>query len=135
VWVALVDHPDFIDRIKYSERAIVGPELLAAVLGISKVVELGAVENQAAEGQTADYDFVAGKHALLAYAADRPSTMAPSAGYTFTWTGLIGAGRDGQRIKNFRIERLEVDRVEIQTAFDQKVVAPELGAFFADAVS
>ena len=58
--------------------------------------------------------------------------MTPSAGYTFSWTGATGASDSGGRIKRFRLELLESDRVEIQMSFDQKLVAPDLGYFFLD---
>jgi hypothetical protein len=68
--------------------------------------------------------------ALLCYSAPSPGLMVPTAGYTFSWTGLIGAGNQGNRIKRFRMDPLNSDRVEIDCAFDQKLVAADLGCFF-----
>jgi hypothetical protein len=79
--------------------------------------------------------FIGGKHALLAYVPPAPGIMTPSAGYTFAWTGYLGAGPDGQRIKRFRMENLAADRIEIEMAFDMKVISADLGAFFNNAVS
>lgn len=134
VWNVLADHADFLDRIKYSERAIVGPELLAAVLGLDRVVIAGATENTANEGATPVYSFIAPKAALLLYAAPSPGLETVSAGYTFTWTGLLGTNAQGGRIKKFRMEQLESDRVEVEMAFDMKVTAPDLGVYFTTAV-
>jgi hypothetical protein len=61
--------------------------------------------------------------------------MTPTAGYTFSWNGYLGAGAEGNRIKRFRIERLESDRVEIQMAFDLKLVAADLGYFFTSIIA
>lgn len=135
VWSVLQDHEEFLDRIKHTERGIVTEDLLAATLGLDRVIVAEGVENTAEEGATDSFSFLLGKHALLAYAAPSPSLMHPSAGYTFSWTGLLGAGAQGNRIKNFRMEALESDRIEGEMAFDMKVVASSLGAFFEDAVS
>ena len=56
--------------------------------------------------------------------------MTPSGGYTFSWTGAIGAGDSGGRISRFRLEQLKSDRVEIEMAFDQKLVSADLGYRF-----
>jgi hypothetical protein len=61
--------------------------------------------------------------------------MVPSAGYTFTWSGLLGSNVLGTRISRFRMEHLKSDRIEIEQAFDHKKVAADLGGFFLNAVS
>jgi hypothetical protein len=48
---------------------------------------------------------------------------------------MSGASSSGYRIKRFRMENIEADRIEGQMAFDYRVVAPELGYFFATAVA
>ena len=70
--------------------------------------------------------------ALLVYAAPRPSLMAPSGGYTFSWTGLMGAGAMGGRISRFRMPHLKSDRVEMEMAFDHQLVSADLGYYFDD---
>lgn len=134
VYTALTEHPDIIDRIKYSERGIVNADLLAALFDVSKVVVPWTVTNTAAEGAAETNAFNFGKSALLAYAAPRPGLRVPSAGYTFNWTGLVGS-EDGVRTKRFEIPEIASTRVEGEIACDMKVVAPELGVFFATAVA
>lgn len=128
---ALEDNDDFLDRIKYTQTGIITEAIIAAVLGLDRVMTAWAVQNTAIEGAAEASAFIAGSEgALLCYAAPSPSLMTPSAGYTFAWTGLLGAGAAGNRIKRFRMEHLESDRVECEMAWDQKVVASELGMFF-----
>ncbi|OPY64086.1 MAG: hypothetical protein A4E56_00140 [Pelotomaculum sp. PtaU1.Bin065] len=134
VYNALSEHDDITDKIKYTQKAVVTPELIAGILDIDKVVVAYGVVNTAAKKKTGSFSFIQGKHALLAYAAPNPGIKVPSAGYIFTWTGLFGAGAYGNRIKTFRMENLESDRVEGQMAFDCKLVASDLGAFFGGAV-
>lgn len=132
---ALKNHPDIIDRIKYVQRGIVTEEMLAMLFGVERYLVARATNNTANEGATASMSFLYGKNALLCYSAPNPGLMVPSAGYSMSWTGLFGAGALGTRMKKFRMEWLESDRVEGDCAFDLKQVAPELGVFFSAAVS
>jgi hypothetical protein len=79
--------------------------------------------------------FVGGKSALLVYAAPSASILQPSGGYTFSWVGYTGAGPLGQRIKNMRIDPINSDRIEIEMAYTQKLVAAECGVFFTTIVA
>ncbi|MCK4795505.1 MAG: major capsid protein [Desulfobacteraceae bacterium] len=135
VWNVLQDHPDFLDRIKYTQTAVVAASLLAAVLAVDEVLIAGSVNNIAIEGAAEDMQFIFGKNVLVSYAAKRPGLMTPTAGYTFAWSGLFGAGAAGARVLRFRMEHLKSDRVEGEMAYDQKVVAPEMGAFLAGVIS
>jgi hypothetical protein len=77
-----------------------------------------------------------GKHALLCHVASAPGVEVPSAGYTFSWSGLAADySGQGLAMNKFRMEHLGGDRVEGQLAFDQKVVGAQLGYFFASVVS
>lgn len=135
VWQILQDHPDLLERIKYTQKGIVTTDLLASVLEIDEVLIGGAIENTAEEKDTDALSFIFGKNALLVYAAPRPSLMLPSGGYTFSWTGYLGAAPMGQRILRFRMQHLRSDRIEGEMAYDQKLVAAECGAFFTGVVS
>lgn len=139
VWSALADHPDIVDRIKYGQTpgspAIVSKQAVAALLELDRILVMGAIENTATEGQTAVHAFIGGKKAMLCYSAPTPGLMTPTAGYTFSWTGLTGNGVEGNRIKKFRMEALESDRVEIQFAFDMKLVSADLGYFWSSIVA
>ncbi len=135
VLAALKNHAAILDRIKYTQRGMVTPDLLAGLFEVEKVLVPFATENTAAEGATASYSLMYGKNAFLAYANPAPSLLKPSAGYIFPWTGLLGAGAYGNRIKRFRMEHLASDRVEGEMAFDCKLVAADLGVFFSGAVA
>lgn len=136
VYQALADHPDILDRIKYTERGVITPELLAAIFDVARVDILWATQDGGPEGNAATTKaFLAGKHALLYYAERSPGLKKPTAGYTFVWTGMPGAGTNGMRMKTFRLERNESDRVEGEGWAAYKQVASKLGAFFANAVA
>lgn len=131
---ALLEHGDIIDRVKYGQTpgapAQVDISELRALFKVERIFVMKAIENTAKEGLANAHSFIGGKKALLCYSAPTPGLMTPSAGYTFSWTGYLGAAAQGQRIKRFRMENLESDRVEIQMAYDQKLVAADLGFFW-----
>ena len=135
VWDVLQDHPDFLERIKFTQTAIVTTDLLARVLELDEILIANALQDTAQEGAADALDYIFGKSALLAYAAPRPSLMHPSAGYTFAWTGMFGSNAAGMRMSRFRIEQIKSDRVEGEAAYDHKLVAPECGAFFDGVIS
>ncbi len=135
VYRQLIRHPDFRDQIKYTTAENVSMQLLAKILDVERVIVAKAVKRTSLEGETNTFDFVAGKNALLCHVAKNPGTMTPSAGYCFGWKGVSGGMGLNIGIKRFRIERLEVDRVEGSTAFSNKVVSAPLGYFFSAAVA
>lgn len=135
VWNKIQDHPDLLERIKFTERGIVGTELLSSLIGIDKTYIPWAIKNTAAEGVTAVYDFIYPKGALLLYVPKSPGLDVVSAGYTFLWSGFIGSGDNGIRMKRFRMEQIASERIEGEEALDQKVISPELGYFFNAAVA
>lgn len=134
---ALKNHPDLIDRIKYTQKGIVTTDLIATLLDVEKVfVTLASVANGPdlngadADDAAATYNWVTdSKSALLCYAPDAASRLTPSAGYTFNWKGYLGGNAQGVRIKRFRMEHLEVDRIEGSVTYDQKVVCADMGIF------
>jgi hypothetical protein len=138
VYDALLDHPDIVGRLDRGQTtgpAVVMRQNLAALFEVDEVLVMSAVYNSAVEGATNSHSFIGGKHALLVYSAPNPGLMRPSGGYTFAWSGFLGAGAMGNRIKRFRLERNAADRVEIEMAFDQKLIAADLGYFFDGAVA
>jgi len=137
VYDALLDHPDIIGRLDRGQTS--GParaqrDSLAALFEVDQILVMDAIQNTANEGATNAHSFIGGKNALLTYSAPTPSLMTPSAGYTFGWTGLLGSNTFGMRIKRFRMDALESDRVEIDNAYDHKLVAADLGYYFGGIV-
>lgn len=135
---ALVDHPDIVGRIDRGQTAGAARAnlvTLADLFEVEEVLVMKAVKNTTKKGQASAHQFIGGKHALLSYAPATPGIMTPSAGYTFNWTGLVGSGDEGMRIKRFRMDHLESDRIEIDMSYDQKLIAADLGYFFGGIVA
>jgi hypothetical protein len=137
VFDVLCDHPDIVDRVKYTQRGVLTQELLAELFGVDEVLVPGGVENTANEGAADDIDFIVDSTSvLLAYAASAPAINTPTAGYTFAWTGLIPgvANAFGGVVERGRDELAHSDVLQIRAAFTPELVAPELGVFIEGAI-
>ncbi len=142
VYDALTVHPDIVDRIKYGGQAasgsgnpaMVNADSLARLFEVERVLVMNAIQNTAAEGQAAAHSFIGGKHALLTHSPAAAGLQTPSAGYTFSWNGFLGASAYGGRIRQFRMEPNSSDRVELEMAFVHHKVAADLGYFFTTIV-
>jgi len=138
VYDALVDHPDIVGRIDRGQTqgaARANLVTLADLFEVDQVLVMGAVYNSAKKGATDAHTFIGGKHALLTYAPRQPGLLTPSAGYTFAWKGQFGMTNQGFRVKKFRMDNLESDRIEIDSAYDLKKIAADLGYFFGGIVA
>lgn len=135
VYNALLQNVSIIDRIKYSERGIISEDLLRAVFNVDRIVVTWTVENTAPKGAPDAISFMNSKSMLLVYAPAQAGLQTLSGGYIFSWSGLLGAGSFGTSIKRWRMEEIAADRVEGQMAFDMKLIAPDVGIYFSNAVS
>lgn len=143
VMKALKQHPDIIDRIKYTQKGIVTEDLIATLFNIDQLFTSYAtvatgpqIDDARQQDAAASFDFISNsKSVLMAYAPAGPSLMTPSAGYTFTWGGYLGGNSEGVKIKRFRMEMIASDRVEAEMTYDMKVVAKDLGSFAKDVVA
>lgn len=136
VFRKLRNHPDFVDRLKYTTTESVTAEIMAKLFDVDRVLVAKAVKATNVEGATGAYDFTHGKHALLTYSAPAPGLLMPSAGYMMSWRGGVSAGLGLDiGISSFWMQKEKADRVEGEIAFDDKVVATDLGYFFNGAVA
>lgn len=140
VWNKLVDNDSILARISGGATrdmpAMVLRTLLAQLFELQAIFVLDSVVNASLPGVAESTAFAAGKHALLYYAPDSVSgSDEPTAGLQFSWTGFGGATPNGARIKRFRMENIEADRVEGQMSFDYRVTGAELGFMFLNATA
>lgn len=132
------NHAEVKDRIKYTQRGIVTPDLLAELFEVENVVVPGSVKNSAQEGAADAIDFIVSrKDALLVYSAPEPAIDTPSGGYIFAWTGLVPGATNafGGVIERGREQLAHSDVLQIRTAYTMEIVAKELGVFLHGAVA
>jgi hypothetical protein len=119
----LEDHPDFIERIKYSERGILNSEIIAAVVGLPRVIVPGVGVASGNPGQTLSVGYLWGKDVVLAYVPPRAGLRIPAFAYEFLWS-YPSAG--DQEVTRWREEPRKSDLVRVGRRYDLKLVA--LGA-------
>ena len=143
VMKSLKNHPDIIDRIKYTQRGIVTEDLIATLFDIDELfVELRDGGHRPANPgrRPAGRGRVVRLHhqpqgRALRLRARAPSLLTPSAGYTFTWKGYLGGNGQGIRVNKFRMENIKSDRVEAEQTYDMKVVCNDMGLFASAVVA
>lgn len=133
---ALKNHPDFLDRVKYTQKGVVTTDLIAQMFDVDRVLVANAIQNTAKKGQQAAMSFILGNHVLLCYTTNAPRLKTATAGYTFVWTGLMGSNALGGRINRFSMPHLGIgtERIECELAYDMKVIAADMGTFIENAV-
>jgi hypothetical protein len=131
----LKNHPDLVDRIKYTSSQTITEDMIARMFDVDRVLVAKSVKATNVEGLAEAYSFHTGKVACLLHVASSPGLLTPSAGYTFQWTGVSGGLGLTIGTSSFRLESLKATRVEAELAFDNKVVSSDLGYFFNSCVA
>jgi hypothetical protein len=121
VMTKLEDHPDFLERIKYSERGIVSADLIGAVVGIPKIIIPGVGIATTALGQPISVGYLWGKDVVLAWVPPRAGLKIPSFAYEFQWIG--NPGGQGQYVDRWREEQRKSDLIRVCRYYDVKLVA------------
>jgi hypothetical protein len=116
----LEDHPDFIERIKYSERGVLTKDIIAAVIGIPNVVVPGVGYNSANPGQAVSLGYLWGKDVLMAYVPPRPGLKIPAFAYEFVWS--FGGGQR-QIVDRWREEPRASDLIRVRRRYQFKLTA------------
>ena len=135
VFRQLRHHPDIVDRVKYTSAENVTEDILARFFGVDRILVARAIRNTGREGAANAFSSIAGKNCALYYVAPTPGLLTPSAGYSFAWRGVSDGMGANVGITRFRMPELRADRIEAQMAWDNKVIATDLGYFFPSCVA
>lgn len=123
VWKSLRNHPDFLDRVKYtrsSGRIEVGD--LRSWFGFDKVLIGRAIKNNAMEGQAASLAYVWGNTFWVGYVPAAPALEEPSSGYIFRW--------GNRKVERFRDDQAHMDIIAAEWNLCEKITASDTGAGF-----
>lgn len=132
VGVALRNHPDLIDRFKYTNVAgIISYDQLSSVFGV-KCVPASAILLD--KGNAASW--VWGVNALLVHSDPSPSMEDISAAKTFVWTGA-GDSVDGYGVIEFPDPYLDAktDWISTDWYWDLRITATEAMVLFTNCVA
>lgn len=127
VFEALKLHPDVLDRIKYSERAVVTKELLATLFEVDEVLVGGVLRKTSKEGQTVTLTDIWGSDALFYYREQRPSLKRASFGYQMRQKPL--------RVFRYREDKRNTDVIRVTEKQAEKVIAAQLAYLFKSAAA
>lgn len=131
VFNALKEHPKILDKIKYSQRGVVTREILQEVFGIPQIAIAGAVENTAADGQTATLADIWGDKVFFGHVEPSSDLQAPNFARTFVWTAQ--SGPDGVLVESYREDNIQSDIHRAKQHTDEKMTGSELG-YWLDSV-
>ncbi len=115
----LEDHPDFIERIKYSQLGILTAELIAALFGLPKIVVPGIGYDSGVPGGSQTLGYLWGKDVVLAWVS-AAGMKKPNFGYEFVWR--YGGGQT-QRVDRWREEPRVADIIRVRRRYDLKLIA------------
>jgi hypothetical protein len=140
---ALSEHPDIIDRVKYTggnnSPAKVNKAALTELFEVDEIVVSLAVKNTANEGAADAISDIWGKDGFLWYTPGAPSMELPSAGYRFNWVAGMdsdavgpqpwgrGLNGEGLYINNYTTDRPAAEWVESRWYTVPKVTGAGLG--------
>lgn len=135
VFSVLKNHPQFVDRIKYSQIGITTEQLMASIFGIDDLIVAEAVLNSAQEGQRRQMGFMASNCFLLTYSPNAPTLMEPAAGLMFNWTGYDPATKNNAAVAVIPLPWRRCSRIEAEIAYDMRITCPECGIFGINVLS
>ena len=129
---ALENHPDLLDRIKYTQQATMGNarNALAAALDVSSIVVGKATYSNTNESATFSATAIIDDDALLCYVNPSAGIFDVTAGKTFIW----GPGGGQGTMYRDRDNSLHADVVQHKEQWDQKVTASDVGYIWLDIV-
>lgn len=126
VWLQLKNHPDILERIKYTQTGIITEDLVKSVMGLDNLYVGKAMYNSANEGQTASLSRVWGKYALV-YHKGTPSLKTAATG------ALIHGGNYVRKWTDNAYRGATI--IEVEEAFQAKLLSAKSGYLFSTAVA
>ncbi|MEA2056899.1 MAG: major capsid protein [Patescibacteria group bacterium] len=123
----LLDHPDILERIKYTQKGKITADLLASLFEVDNYIVGKAIYDSSDSGGSESLGYIWGKYASLIYAEPSPGLRKVSYGYQFQSRGF--------RTKRWRKEAREGEYFEAGEIRDEKVVASDVGYLYSTVVS
>lgn len=139
-YLALVDHADLLERVKYSgavgSPAVINTNVLAQIFGLDEVMVSETAYNAANPGGTDNFTYALTEDAaLLLYAPNSAAMNTPSAGMTFTWDMGTGSYMPIRRYDSSQVDPMtHASFIEGLMAVDMKVTGQDMAVFYNDIV-
>ena len=121
----LEDHPDFIERIKYSQPGVITADIIASVVGLQRIIVPGlGFDSSGNPGGTPTLSYLWGKHVVLAWVPARAGLRTPSFAYEFVWRY---PGGQSQVVERWRSNERKSDIVRVARRYDLRMIAVDEG--------
>jgi hypothetical protein len=120
VMTALEDHPDFIERIKYSQTGVVSQDLISSLFNIQSITVPGMGYNTAPMGTTESLAYLWGDNVIVAYVPQRAGLRVPAFMYEFTW---VYPGGQTQVVERWREQRRRSDVIRVSRRYEYRLIA------------
>jgi len=127
VWTHLKNHPDLLDRIRYSATGMITVDRARELLEIERILIGDSIYTTSAEGATATYSYIWGKFVWLGWVPPNAGLMVPAAGYVLSWKN--------RTIERFRREEEKTDAMRCEMNYDVVPTAPDAGFLYKTVVA
>jgi hypothetical protein len=127
-------HPKVVEKVVNVKIGVVGPDILADVFDVERVLVPRGLKNTATPGQAPSLAYIWGKSAFLCYVPPRPGLKTVGFAYSFQWSAAPGS-LQGHVVEMWREERRKADMVRVQRYYDQKIIASGAVYVWKDAVA
>ena len=129
-YIQLLDHPDIVDRIKYTNLADKDAvkRALARIFDLEQVMVGDAQYNNSAEGGTAALAEIWDKVAIVAYIEKRPTLKSRSLGFTYQM-------KSPRMVDGWRDEDRRGDYIRVMDKFDQQLIDVNCGYLIKSCVA
>jgi hypothetical protein len=127
VYTVLRNHPQILDRKKWSAMGVLQASDLAEIFGVKQVIIVESQYNTAGQGLSASMSYIWGKNAWVLYIAESVGRKKLTFGLTLR--------NGGKRVFRFRDDRAESEYIRLKDYYQQMIVAAEAGYFLKTVVS
>lgn len=130
VWRVLKNHADVLDRIKYTQKGVVGTDLLASLLGVNQFLVGNGVQMTTVEGEASEaVAYIYADNVLVSYVNPNPSKKALTHGHIFTTESGGVTVREWDQQANSSVH------IEGSIFYDDKIVCSLCAGGFFDALA
>ena len=127
VWRYLLNHPDFLDRVKYTRPSgVIQPGDITSWFEFDKFLIGYSLYDKALEGQSASMTYIWDDDFWVGYVPTGPALMTPAAGYCLRW--------GTREIRRYREDQEKQDVLEASHYVDECVTASDAGGIVYDAI-
>lgn len=115
VFDTLKNHPQFVEKIKYTGLGVLTTDILKQLFDVKQVIVAHAQYDSANPGQADVMNYIWGKHAWVFYLAEKAALRQPSFGYTLRW--------GGRKVFRYTEQAEETDYVRAKDYYQQFITA------------